>query len=63
MKMYEMGDEGRHELGAKGRTFVEKTFNFDTYAETWDDLIMRLHEELGSWDTRTGYQPYEVREF
>jgi len=32
VKMYEMGDEGRHELGAKGRTFVEKTFNFDTYA-------------------------------
>jgi len=63
VKMYELGDEGRNALGLKGQAYVEKTFNFDKYAETWDDLIMRLHEEHGSWETRTGYQPYEVREF
>jgi len=63
VKMYELGDEERKTLGLKGQAYVEKTFNFDKYAETWDDLIMRLHEEHGSWETRTGYQPYEVREF
>jgi len=63
VKMYELGDEGRNALGLKGQAHVEKAFNFDKYAETWDDLIMRLHEEHGSWETRTGYQPYEVREF
>jgi len=63
VKMYELGDEERKALGLKGQAYVEKTFNFDKYAETWDDLIMRLHEEHGSWETRTGYQPYEVREF
>jgi len=61
--MYELGDEGRNALGLKGQAHVEKAFNFDKYAETWDDLIMRLHEEHGAWETRTGYQPYEVREF
>ena len=63
VKMYELGDEGRRAWGLKGQAYVEKTYNFDKYAETWDDLIMRLHEEHGSWETRTGYQPYEVREF
>jgi len=63
VKMYELGDEERKTLGLKDQAYVEKTFNFDKYAETWDDLIMRLHEEHGSWETRTGYQPYEVREF
>jgi len=60
--LYEMGSEKRAELGRLGREWTLKTFNFETFIQTWDDLFMRLHDESGSWDTRANYNRYEVRE-
>jgi glycosyltransferase involved in cell wall biosynthesis len=62
-ELYEMGAEKRAEIGQLGREWTEKTFNFDTYIQTWDDLFMKIVDEKGSWDTRKGYSPYEVRTF
>jgi len=62
-ELYEMGAEKRAEIGLLGREWTEKTFNFDTYIQTWDDLFMKIVDEKGSWDTRKGYSPYEVRTF
>ena len=63
VELYEMGPEGRTKLGVEGREWVKKQFNFETFTQRWDELFMRIHNEMGSWDDRTGYDAYEVREF
>ena len=63
VKLYEMGPEKRKELGAAGRKWTQDRFNFDTFVETWDNLFTGIYEEKGSWETRAGYTPYEVRTF
>lgn len=63
VELYEMGDEGRSALGAAGREYTEKHFNFDDFIQRWDDLFTSLHEEKGSWDTRQGYKSYDVRTY
>ena len=62
-KLYEMGHEKRSELGAMGRAYTEKQFNFDEFVKRWDVLLTKIHNENGSWDTREGYKSYEVRTF
>ncbi len=62
-RLYEMAPEKRREVGLLGREFTQEKFNFETFVQTWDELFMRIHEEMGSWDTRSGYTPYEVRMF
>ena len=54
-KMYHLGKEGRKELGLKGRDHVMKNYNFETFNKQWVDIMTKVHEEEGSWDTRKGY--------
>jgi len=63
VEMYEMGSEGRSELGARGSEWARTTFGFETFMDSWDELFTKIHETQGSWDTRKGYTPYEVRTF
>jgi len=63
VKIYEMSPEERTALGATGRAWTEREFSFDQYVERWDTLFTEIHETMGSWETRTGYTPYEVRTF
>ena len=60
-KMYEMGPEERAKLGTEGREHALKEFNFDDFVQRWDDLLTEVHETKGSWETRTGYESYEMR--
>jgi glycosyltransferase involved in cell wall biosynthesis len=61
VKMYEMSREERTELGAKGRAWTQKQFNFDDYIQRWDDLFTSITDEKGSWDDRKNYSSYEVK--
>ena len=61
--LYEIGPEERAKLGAAGREWTQKEFNFDDFITRWDELFTMIHEEQGSWETRTGYQSYGVRTF
>ena len=63
VELYEMGDDARAELGAAGREFTQKHFNFDDFIQRWDDLFTSLSEEKGSWDSREGYKSYDVRTY
>jgi glycosyltransferase involved in cell wall biosynthesis len=63
VKLYEMTPKERSALGAAGREWTQKQFNFDNFIQQWDDLFTKVHEEKGSWETRTGYQTYEMRTF
>lgn len=62
-KLYEMTPETRASLGSSGREWVQKQFSFTEYAEKWDEVLTKIHEEQGSWDTRKGYKRYEMRAF
>ena len=61
-KMLNMTKEEREEMGKLGMEHVEKNYNFTKYQQTWDILLRDLHERLGSWETRKGYErwTYEV---
>lgn len=61
VEMYEMSPEDRTALGARGRERAEAEFSLETYIARWDELFTSIHETKGSWNTRTGYIPYEVR--
>ena len=55
-KMLALGKEGRKEMGLKGRQHVLDNYNFETFNKQWVDIMTEIHEENGSWDTRTNYQ-------
>jgi glycosyltransferase involved in cell wall biosynthesis len=59
-EMYNKSQDERDELGRLGREYTLKQFNFETFLQRWDDLLTKIHEEKGSWETRTGYKPYGV---
>ena len=63
VKLYEMGPEGRSELGKKGQKFVEKNFAFSDFVQRWDDLLTEIHETCGSHDDRKNYKSYDVRTY
>ena len=63
MQMYEMKPEDRQSLSKECAEWAQTAFSFDNFVKSWDDLFTRLHDEQGSWDTRTGYTPYEMRTF
>tara|TARA_R100000808_G_scaffold20160_1_gene43647 strand:+ start:1868 stop:3118 length:1251 start_codon:yes stop_codon:yes gene_type:complete len=63
MKLYTMSAEEREALGSAGREWTQTHFNFDRFVESWDKLFTDVYEKNGSWDTRQGYEPYEVRVF
>jgi glycosyltransferase involved in cell wall biosynthesis len=62
-EMYEKTSEERTALGASAREWTQKQFNFEDFVDRWDTLFTDIHDRLGSWDTRTGYTPYEMRTF
>jgi glycosyltransferase involved in cell wall biosynthesis len=50
--MYSMDKETRDIMGRSGREHVMKNYNFETFCQTWVDLMLEIHENEGSWDTR-----------
>ena len=58
LKIYNMSEEERSELGRKGRNHVMTNYNFDNFVKRWDELFTAVHDESGSWDTR---KPYDNR--
>ena len=63
VKLYEMPAEEREKLGADGRAWTKRQFNFDIFIRRWDELLTKVYEKNGSWEDRQGYKPYEVRMF
>ena len=54
-QMYDGGEEFRKELGDNGRQHVLDNYNFDNFNKKWIDLMLKIHEKEGSWETRKGY--------
>tara|TARA_R100000008_G_scaffold35346_1_gene20042 strand:+ start:2351 stop:3610 length:1260 start_codon:yes stop_codon:yes gene_type:complete len=62
LKMYNMTKEERQALGAKGRQHVMNNYNFDQFQSKWVELIDGVVENYGSWETRVGYDRWEILE-
>lgn len=62
LKIYNMSQKEREQLGKKGREHVMKNYNFEDYRKKWVDLMLKIHENHGSWDTRKNYNSWELAE-
>ena len=49
-------------MSAKGQKHVTKNYNFETYKERWVKIMDDLIESRGSWETRTGYDRWQLLE-
>ena len=47
---------------AKGQKHVEKNYNFETYKNRWIEVMDNLIEKNGSWETRVGYNRWQLLE-
>jgi len=61
-KMYSMTKDQRKYLGMKGRNHVVENYGFDKFKKSWVDLMDSVIENHGSWETRKGYQAWEMKE-
>jgi len=62
LKIYNMTDKQRHELGKKGRAYVEKNYNFENFHKSWERIIADVIEKHGSWATRKGHKTWTLKE-
>jgi glycosyltransferase involved in cell wall biosynthesis len=61
-KIFNMSKEERDKIGLLGRDHVMKNYNFEDFNKTWVDVMTKLHEEEGSWDTRKYTKRWTVKE-
>jgi len=59
-KLYEMKAEERQSLGKAGRKHVVTNYNFENFKNTWVKTLEEVHEKHGSWETRKGYNNWEL---
>ena len=63
LKLYNMPEEERLELGRAGRNHVIDNYNFENFIQKWDEIFTTIHSEYGSWDTRKPYSGrWELKE-
>jgi glycosyltransferase involved in cell wall biosynthesis len=61
-KMYNMTAKERDDLGSAGSEHVKKNYSFEKFQNSWINLVDDITNRLGSWDTRTGYKSWEIKE-
>ena len=61
-KIYEMSKEERQEMGAKGKEYVDKNFNFEKYWKTWDEKLKEIHVKYGKWGQRKNSKRWQLLE-
>jgi len=47
-----MGHEERRRLGSQGHRHVVNNYSFENFEKQWVDLMLKVHEEHGSWPTK-----------
>ena len=62
-EIYDLSEEDRLQLRTDCAAWARDRFNFDNFVESWDNLFTKIYEEKGSWDTRQGHVPFEVRTY
>ena len=60
--MYSIPRQERQRLGKLGREHVTKNYNFEDFNRSWVELVDRVIEERGSWDSRKMYDRWVFKE-
>jgi glycosyltransferase involved in cell wall biosynthesis len=60
MTMYELGKDGREELGQNAIKHVSENYSFENFAKSWDSFITEIHKKCGSWGSRKNYKSWEM---
>jgi glycosyltransferase involved in cell wall biosynthesis len=60
--VYSMTQEEREKIGKLARADVMKNYSYDYYCEKWDEILQSVYDNHGSWETRKGYNPWEIKE-
>ena len=61
-KIFDMSEAERKKMGHLGREHVMKNYNFETFNQTWVDVMTKLYEEEGSWETRKHDKRWTIKE-
>jgi len=61
-EMYKMSKTKRKKMISQGKKHVAKNYNFEDFTKRWVDEITSIHERHGSWETREGYEAWEIKE-
>ncbi len=61
-KIFKMPKKQREKIGKLGRDHVMKNYNFENFNNSWVDLMLNIHEEEGSWDTRKYTKRWVIKE-
>ena len=61
-KMFDLSKEERDKLGILGAEYVRNNYSFEKFNKQWVDIMLRVHEENGSWGNRKNYQAWECIE-
>jgi len=61
-EMYNAGPQKLQDLGAQGRKHLEANYSLSSFAQKWDEVLTKLHEESGSWASRKNYVSWELKE-
>jgi len=61
-EIFNMPNDERKKMGQLGRKHVMKNYNFDNFNNTWVDVMTKLHEEEGSWETRNYTKRWIIKE-
>tara|TARA_Y100000593_G_scaffold94879_2_gene196873 strand:- start:2849 stop:4141 length:1293 start_codon:yes stop_codon:yes gene_type:complete len=46
----------------KGIQHVRDNYNFEEFCQKWVEIMTKVHEKHGSWETRKGYKSWELKE-
>ena len=61
-KMLALGEDGRQQMGKKGRQHVMNNYNFTKFKEKWVEIIDDIHKNSGSWSNRNEYNGIRFKE-
>lgn len=60
IKMCELSNEERAEMGQKGREHILKNYSYERYQTRWVEIMDETHEKHGSWEDRKNYKPWKM---
>lgn len=60
LKIFNMTRQERKILGKKGKEYITEYCNFDKFNEQWVDVMFKIYEENGSWETRKNYSSWTM---
>jgi len=57
-----LSDKAYKKMSLLGRQHIQKNYNFETFQERWVEIMDDIVERHGSWETRKGYERWQLLE-